>query len=83
MSNSDPIVVDNTPNVVVQNPKVRLVANVVLGFALVLIPAAIVLDVNAPALDWSFWTTPAMAVTSFLAGVFGLSVTAPNVPRQV
>ena len=54
MSNSDPIVVDNTPNVVVQNPKVRLVANVVIGFALVLIPAAIVLDVNAPAFDWSF-----------------------------
>jgi len=83
MSLNQPIAVDNTPNVVVQNPKVRLVANIVLGSALVLIPAAIVLDVNAPEFDWSFWTTPAMAVTSFLAGVFGLSVTAPNVPRKL
>lgn len=83
MSLNQPISVDNTPNVVVQNPSVRLVANIVLGAALILIPAAIVLDVNAPAFDWSFWTTPAMAVTGFLAGVFGLSVTAPNVPRKL
>lgn len=83
MAFDQPINVDNTPNVVVQNPKVRLVANIVLGSALVLIPAAIVLDVNAPAFDWSFWTTPAMAVTGFLAGVFGLSVTTPNVPRKL
>lgn len=74
---------DRTPNVVVHNPTVRLVANIILGAALVLFPAAIVLDANAPDIDWSSWTTPAMAVTSFLAGVFGLSVTSPNVPRKV
>lgn len=70
-----------TPNVVVQSPKVRKVAGVVIGVALIFFPALIVLDVNAPALDFSAWTTPGMAVTSFLAGVFGLAVTTPNVPR--
>jgi len=72
---------DLTPNVVVQNPSVRKYAGIVLGVALIFFPAAIVLDVNAPGLDWSAWTTPGMAVTSFLAGVFGLAVTTPNVPR--
>ena len=74
--------ISNTPNVVVHNPAVRKVANVVLGSALIVFPALIVLDANAPALDFSEWTTPAMAVTSFLAGVFGLVVTAPNVPKH-
>lgn len=78
----DPIGVDNTPNVVVQNPSVRLVANIVLGVALIFFPAAIVLDGATDALDFSAWTTPAMAVTSFLAGIFGVAVTAPNVPRK-
>lgn len=71
-----------TPNVVVQNPAVRKVANVVLGVALIVFPAAIVLDASTDALDFSAWTVPAMAVTSFLAGIFGLSVTAPNVPAR-
>jgi hypothetical protein len=69
-----------TPNVVVQNPTVRKVANIVLGTALVLFPAASILDVTSPALDFSEWLIPATAVTSFLAGVFGLAVTTPNVP---
>ena len=71
-----------TPNVVVHNPAVRKVAGVVIGVALIFFPAAIVLDVNAPALDWSAWTTPGMAVTSFLAGIFGFAVTIPNVPTS-
>lgn len=71
-----------TPNVVVSNPAVRKVANVVLGVALVVFPAAIVLDSSTDALDFTAWTVPAMAVTSFLAGIFGLSVTTPNVPTR-
>ena len=70
-----------TPNVVVSNPIVRKTMGVVISSAAVIVPAAIVLDVNTPLVDWSAWTTPAMAVTSFLAGVFGLVVTTPNVPR--
>lgn len=70
-----------TPNVVVANPRVRKVANVILGTALVVFPAAGVLDAASPELDFSTWLVPATAVTSFLAGVFGLAVTTPNVPK--
>lgn len=72
---------DPTPNVVVQNPSVRKVANVVIGVALIVFPAAAVLDSTSAELDFSQWLVPATAVTSFLAGVFGLAVTTPNVPR--
>ena len=71
-----------TPNVVVQNPKVRKAAGWVIGVALIVFPAAIVLDANAPEIDFSTWTTPAMAVTSFLAGLFSIGVTVPNVPKS-
>lgn len=70
-----------TPNVVVQNPKVRKVAGWIIGSAAILVPALMVLDGAAPALDWTGWTVPAMAVTSFLAGVFQVAVSTPNVPR--
>lgn len=70
-----------TPNVVVQNPKVRKAAGWVIGVALIVFPAAIVLDGASPQLDWSVWTVPAMAVTSFLAGIWGIGVTNPNIPR--
>ena len=71
----------STPNVVVQNPTVRRVAGWIIGTAAVRVPTLIVVDVNAPAFDLSAWTTPAMAATSFLAGVFQLAVSTPNVPR--
>lgn len=73
---------NETPNVVVQNPNVRKVANVILGAALVIFPAAAVLDGASADLDFSQWLVPATAVTSFLAGVFGLAVTTPNVPSK-
>lgn len=70
-----------TPNVVVQNPAVRRVAGIVIGAAAIIVPAAVVLDGATDALDWSAWTVPAMAVTSFLAGLFQVGVSTPNVPR--
>lgn len=71
-----------TPNVVVSDPRVRKVANVVLGAALVVFPTAAVLDAASAELDFSNWLVPATAVTSFLAGIFGLAVTTPNVPSK-
>lgn len=71
-----------TPNVVVQNPNVRKVANVILGVALIVFPTAAVLDGASADLDFSQWLIPATAVTSFLAGVFQVAVTVPNVPKS-
>ena len=72
-----------TPNVVVANPIVRKYANIVLGIALVVFPTAAVLDASSVAIDFADWLIPATAVTSFLAGLFGLAVTTPNVPTKV
>tara|TARA_B100000700_G_scaffold110520_3_gene124530 strand:- start:2037 stop:2279 length:243 start_codon:yes stop_codon:yes gene_type:complete len=71
-----------TPNVVVSNPHVRKAANWALGIALIVFPAAGVLDAASPELDFATWLVPATAVTSFLAGLFGLVVTTPNVPKD-
>jgi hypothetical protein len=71
-----------TPNVVVSSPAVRKVINWVLGVALIVFPAAGVLDASSPDLDFSQWLIPATAVTSFLAGIFGLAVTTPNIPKR-
>lgn len=79
---STPITPSQTPNVVVADPRVRKVANIILGIALVVFPAAAVLDGSSVDLDFSQWLIPATAVTSFLAGIFGLAVTAPNVPSK-
>lgn len=70
-----------TPNVVVQNPRVRFHAGIVLGIASLVTSSAVVLDVSSPALEWSAVTTPAAALVLFLGGAFGLGVTTPNVPR--
>lgn len=69
-----------TPNVVVHDPRVRKVANVLLGASSLVVSSAVVLDVASPAFDWSAFTTPASALVLFLGGVFGLAVTTPNVP---
>lgn len=71
-----------TPNVVISNPHVRKIATAVVTVAAVAVGAASVLDLASPELDWATWTAPASAVTLFLAGVFGVSVTLPNVPRR-
>lgn len=71
-----------TPNVVVHNPVVRKVANVVLGIASLIVAGAVVLDGASPAFEWSEWTGPASALVLFLAGVFQIAVTTPNVPTK-
>lgn len=78
---SAPITPTQTPNVVVADPRVRKVANVILGVALIVFPAAAVLDGASADLDFSQWLIPATAVTSFLAGLFSVAVTVPNVPK--
>jgi hypothetical protein len=68
--------------VVVSDPKVRKVVNTVLGVAGVVIGTAFVVDVASADIDISAITLPAFAGYSFLAGVFGLAVINPNIPRR-
>lgn len=73
---------DTVPNVVIENPKIRYVVNVVLGIVGLLIGALVALDVASDGIDFAVWLVPTIAVYSFLAGAFGLVVTSPNVPKR-
>ena len=70
-----------TPNVVIQNPKIRRVANWVISTAALILFSVAVFDASAPAVDLSEYTTPATSVVLFLAGAFGISVIRPNIPK--
>ena len=70
-----------TPNVVVQNPSVRRVATVALGTLGLVLGTVLVVDASTPAFDLSPITIPVSAGYSYLAGIFGLAVTTPNIPR--
>jgi len=77
MSNIQPA---ETPNVVVQNPSVRKAANVVLGVLGIAVGTAVVVDAATPAFDITAITTPVTVGYAYLASVFGLAVTLPNIP---
>lgn len=70
-----------TPNVVVQNPTVRKVAQWVIGLAALLLPTLAIVQAET-VLDFSTWLPAATGVTSFLAGAFGLAVVVPNIPSK-
>lgn len=70
----------DTPNVVVNNPKIRKVAQWVIGVAALVIPSLAIVQ-SSSGLDFSSWLPAAMGVTSFLAGVFGIAVVVPNIPK--
>lgn len=71
----------DTPNVVVHNPKVRKVAQWVIGVAALVIPSLAIVQ-SSSGLDFSSWLPAAMGVTSFLAGAFGIAVVVPNIPES-
>jgi len=73
-------VVDLTPNVVVKNPTVRVVAGIVLGAVGLILGTAVVVDASLPEVDITAWTDPIMAGYIYLSSAFGLAVTVPNVP---
>ena len=73
---------DTVPNVVIENPKIRYIVNVVLGIIGLLIGALVALDVASEAVDFAVWLVPTIAVYSFVAGAFGLVVPIPNVPKR-
>lgn len=79
--NDEPTPPSDTPNVVLQNPQVRKGLGWVVGLAAIIVPLSIVIDGASAAFDWADWTTPAAAATSFLAGLLGVVVTIPNIPK--
>lgn len=79
MSNATPT---ETPNVVIENPKYRRAANVIVGAAGIILGTVIVVDGSSPAFDVSAVTGPASAGLLYLGSALGLAVTLPNIPRR-
>lgn len=73
---------ERTPNVVVESPAVRRIANIVLGIAGLALGAVMTADALSANIDLNEWTVPAFGVYGFLAGAFGLAVTTPNIPGE-
>lgn len=71
-----------TPNVVVQNPKVRRWAQIILSIVGLTLSSIMVLDNSIPGADWSVFTVPAFALYGFLAATFGIAVITPNIPTN-
>lgn len=62
------------------NPLVRKWLNVLLPTAVLLVLVAQLVDQSIPEIDFAFITDPTFKIVSGLAAVFGVAVTAPNVP---
>ena len=77
MSNSP----TETPNIVVESPATRKIINIVVSSMAVILGTTIVVDAASPAFDLSQFTNPISAAVLYLASVFNLAVTLPNVPR--
>lgn len=71
-----------TPNVVLANPTVRRVLGWVVGSAAIVVPLLTIVDARSDLFDITAFTDPATAGTSFLAGLLGLAVFVPNIPKR-
>jgi len=71
-----------TPNVIVENPKVRKVINYVLHVGGALTAAVAAADTSSDAFDATAWTIPVGAVILTLSSLLGLGVTIPNIPKR-
>ena len=72
---------NQTPNVALANPHVRLVVQWILGIGGILVPTLAAIDSAAPAFDISGWINPAAQGLLALTAVYGLAVTQRNIPR--
>ena len=77
MSNPFP---SSTPNVVIENPKVRKIARTALDAVGALVGTVIVVDLASDAFDATAITAPVVAAWSYLRLVFGVAVDNPNTP---
>jgi hypothetical protein len=72
---------NQTPNKIVSNPQVRFWANILIGTAAIVLGFITSIDGASDAFDWREFTYPATVGILYLAGIFNVAVTAPNVPR--
>lgn len=71
-----------TPNVIVENPKVRRVVNYATHVSALIVAAVAAADASSDAFDVSGWTIPAGAVILTVSSLLGLGVTIPNIPKR-
>jgi hypothetical protein len=69
-----------TPNVVVADPRVRKVVNIVLGVSALVLPIAGMIDRGVTEFNFDPWLMIAGEINLFLVGVFNLGVINPNIP---
>lgn len=69
-----------TPNVVIENPKIRRAIRTTLDVALLLTLAVAAGDSFSDAFDATTVTLPALAILGVLRAGFGLGVDNPNTP---
>lgn len=71
-----------TPNVVIENPKIRKIIGTTLDIALLILFTATAVDMASETIDISAFTVSAMAGVGALRAGFGLVVTNPNTPHE-
>ncbi|PRB02753.1 hypothetical protein CQ047_17775 [Microbacterium sp. MYb72] len=72
-----------TPNVVIENPKVRIIARTTLDVIGAVLGTVIAVDAAANGFDLTWLTVPAVAGWTYLRLVFGLAVDNTNTPKRI
>lgn len=75
--------VSETPNVVISNPNIRKGINIAVSAIGITLGTVISVDLASNNFDLSDITNPILAGYLYLAGVFGVAVTLPNIPKKV
>lgn len=70
-----------TPNVNIENPKVRKIVRTILDSVGAVAVIASAADLASPAFDIAAWTIPVLAAYSTARVVFGFAVDNPNTPK--
>lgn len=70
----------HTPNVNIENPRIRKVLRTGLDLIGALTFVAVAVDVASPQFDIAEWTTPILAGYAAARVVFGFAVDNPNTP---
>lgn len=70
-----------TPNVVIQNPRARVIARTILDIIGVILGTIIVIDGASDLFDAAAVTVPALAGWTYLRLAFGLAIDNTNTPR--